>query len=202
MINLLPPDVLENIRYGRHNWWLLKHIIVVSSCLVVLIGVGLASGVLMEQNKTALESDIKTSEASQAKFADTLSQGKELQTSLAAFEGLSTNAVRFSSLFERIAFTLPKGSVIGTIRLSDTSQSVDFTVQAKSNEIATSLQSNLEAKNEVNPFASATLSSLSCQTADGLTAEYPCTIGVKAKIKSDIILRNTGEATNRSGAAR
>jgi Tfp pilus assembly protein PilN len=163
MINLLPPDLKQAMRFGRMNRLLIRWI---SACgaavlaLLVIVYGGFLYIQLVEKDtllrKQALEERIQNEKLNIATREYT-ALSNSTKTVLQLFQ----RQVLFSKLIQKIATVLPAGVSLKDINLSekDTALTLNFTLPSKESSIV--LQSNLQnPENEL--FVKADLISTSC----------------------------------------
>lgn len=189
MINLLPPQEKQNIIYARRNNILYKWIFagLVSIAIMVILIIG---GIFYIQYNIA---NIKNStEVTNKAIADQkLEQAqKDLQKLSDNFNTITkllSNQVLFSVLLPKIAKILPPDTTLGSITLSDqTNSAINMTINAK--DKAKANQAFININNSQNGlFDKADLISITCADTDKDKSDnpYPCVATILATFSQD-----------------
>jgi len=119
MINLLPPQTKEAIKYARRNVTMIQYV-----ALVVLVAFAIISTLMFGQAVISRnEADIKTSiENSQSKITElekVNEEAEELSSTIETISTLLASEVKFSELLTEIGSLLPSGTVLTNLAVSD-----------------------------------------------------------------------------------
>lgn len=180
MINLLPPDVKSSYGYARRNLALRGWIIALS---FVLLGVGALGtyGLLSMQasiNDTRKQANELKAALEKENLAQTEAQVKDISGSLRLAAQVLSKEVLFSKLITQIGTAMPRGAVLASLNINQTSGGLDLSAKALNYQTASQVQVNLASpQNKI--FARADLVSIDCGTGDA-TSAYPCTVTVRA----------------------
>jgi len=179
MINLLPPDIRQNIMYARRNARLLRWTV---GLLIGIVGIGLVIGIgYVYMNK--LGKDYAT-QATQAQAdldkqnpAQTQKEVEDITNSLKLVVQVLSREVLFSKLLAQIGASLPSGSVLLNLSINKLQGGIDLSAGATDYQTASQVQVNLQDPNN-KIFDKADIISIQC-TTDGST--YPCTATIRAQ---------------------
>ena len=180
MINLLPPLVKENYRYGLRNTLLRRWAF---ACVAAVIGLGLIAtyGLLTLQNSTnhfRAQVNSTQSQLEQQNLKGTEAHVKDLSSSLKLVVQVLSKEVLFSKLLKQIATVIPSQAVLTGLNINQTSGGIDITAAATDYDTATQVQVNLQdPANKI--FSKADIVSINC-TANSPTDQYPCKIQLRA----------------------
>src|SRR5579871_2286528 len=145
MINLLPPERRQAIRYGQTNGVLLSWIagfgLAILGLLIILAG----GWIYINQQSKNLQSDINTSQNQLT--AQNLSQvqknASEISGDLKVVNQVLGSEVRFSDLLVSIGQIMPPGTVLNSLTLTSVKGSIDLSANAKDYGSAAQIGVNL-----------------------------------------------------------
>lgn len=197
MINLLPPQIKEDRRYGRHNRTLVMWLAVCVFGIFTLISVA-GGGFLFLQQSIQSEEDTNRQLAStlEAQEVDVqIAEFKEFSDDLSTVTGILNKQYIFSNLLQRIGGTIPPEAVLSGISLTGEDLSLDLLFSTTSNSVANQILVNLnDAENGL--FRQADTITITCAPPDAdpaITPErFPCTTSIKVLFSedSDFVLLN------------
>ena len=190
MINLLPTQEKQNIIYARRNNILYKWILAAIAVIGLIILLTIAGIIYIQLNiDNVRKSTITTQEAiSNQKLEQSQKDLQKLSDNFNTVVKLLSNQVLFSKLLPKIASILPPNTALGSITLSDqTNSAVDMSINAKDRADANQAYANIS-----NPsnglFDKADLISISCadSTKSSTTDNpYPCTANIRATFSAE-----------------
>ncbi len=159
MINLLPPAIVSDRRYGRRNITVLRYAITVACIGLTSIGIFLFNMHFVSDD----ESRLKLEMASQAVQISKLEEGQKnvdkIAGQLKTIDKLYTGEVKFSQLIPNIGALLPNGVVLNALALSGGSASpLSLDVDMENQNLAAVFQQNL-VKSDL--FGAADISAIS-----------------------------------------
>jgi Tfp pilus assembly protein PilN len=141
MINLLPPQVKEQIWYSKKNAKLVK---LVWLLIILAICIGLSFAAAHWQLSRTLSLALQGYESKQAKidsYKATEAEAKALSGRLKSVKLLQTNQTKFSKLLDDLARFTPQGSYINSISLNeDSKKPVNISATSNSYNGAASLR--------------------------------------------------------------
>lgn len=183
MINLLPPDVIQNYRFARRNRVVRRWI---WGGVVVLIGVALLLGggyLYLKQSVDNTTKQIADSNK-QLQAQDLNGVQKQVTTisnNLKLAAKVLSQEVLFSKLLKQLGTVTPSNAVLTNLAIINTQGGVDITAQTANYNAATQLQVNLaDPQNQI--FSKADIVSIDC---NGTTPGYPCTVNIRALFGSN-----------------
>lgn len=138
MINLLPADVKEQIRYAKLNRLALRYLRITVAVVVVLAVVFVGSFYLLDQQSATVTADVADKQKIIADFNKTLTpKAKDASDRLAAIKYVQGTQTRFSVLVADIAKVVPQGVSITSMTLTgDDSKPLAIAVTAQNYERA------------------------------------------------------------------
>lgn len=186
MINLLPPNVKENIVYARRNTQLRKWFIALLISIVGIIGLIGAGHTYLQQSinsNTRLVQKGNENLQSQ-KLEDTQKKVQDLTDNLKLVVQVLQREVLFSKLLSQVGAALPGGSVLTNLNINKVQGGIDLQAGTKDYQTATQVQVNLQdPRNKI--FDKADIVNIQCSnvstpSADPIKNQYPCTVQLRA----------------------
>jgi Tfp pilus assembly protein PilN len=183
VINLLPTDYADSIRYGRQNTvlrtWLLGALAAIAGLIIILAG----GWLYIDRQSKSLQKNINTTD--QQLKAQNLSRvqsdAKELTGDIKVINQVLSKEIRFSDLIQAIGNDMPSGTVLGSLSLSNVSGSLDLTANAKDYASAAQVAANLsDPKNGL--FDKVDIINVSCKTSQN--PNYSCSTTLKVLFSS------------------
>ena len=182
MINLLPPDVKQNISYARQNTKLTKWAL---ACLAGMAGTGvviLFGLFYINQSIRSYSSQIdKTNQGLGAqKLEETQKSVQEISDNLKLVVQVLSREILFSKLIKQIGTAIPSSAVLTDLKIAKTSGGIDLTAVATDYNTATQVQLNLQdPANKI--FDKADLINVTCGSSSSANPRYPCTVTIRAQ---------------------
>jgi len=201
MINLLPPDVKQEVAYGRKNDILLRWILAI---VVVIVGIAVMSLFGQFYITKNVHSQQKVAKLTQERMASQNLEGtkKDLQTlsdNVKTIVQILSKQLLFSKMLTTIGGILPSGTALSDINLSTADSAIDLSVAAVDRASATQAFVNInDTKN--NFFNKADLVSIICDNSS--TKKYSCTAQVRVTLKNDSSFYFLNSVTTSSGATK
>lgn len=181
MINLLPGQMREGLRFARQNTVLRKWIIA-SAIGVVGIVVVLAAGQLfMSRSTSSWQQQVNSSKQQLGvqKLEETQARVTEISDSIKLVTQVLSKQVLFSKLLTQVGAAMPNGSSLKSLSINSPEGGIDLTAAATSYQTATQVQINLsDPANQI--FEKADIISVSCQQDPTVAEEYPCQVSIRA----------------------
>jgi Tfp pilus assembly protein PilN len=183
MINLLPPDFANRIRFGRSNailrHWILGACIAIIGLLIILAG----GSVYLRSQTSQLKNQLdKTNAQLTAKnLSQVQKDATEINNDIKIINKVLGSEVRFSDLVQDIGKVMPPGTVLSSLSLSQINGALDLSVSAKDYSSATQVAVNLEDPSN-GLFSKVDILSISCSDNN---AVYRCTGTLKALFSPD-----------------
>lgn len=186
MINLLPPDVKENIVYARRNAHLRKWVAALFAgilCVVAIVGVG---HIYLQQSVKSYSKIVAEGNKNLQvqKLEDTQKRVQDLSDSLKLVVQVLQREILFSKLLAQVGAALPNGSVLTDLDINKVQGGLDLQAAARDYHTATQVQLNLQdPQNKI--FEKADIVNIQCAAAkptggDPLLNQYPCTVKLRA----------------------
>src|SRR3989344_6577022 len=186
MINLLPPDVKENIAYARRNIKLLRWSGAFGAGIVgALIIVAFGTFYINQSSATYSEQLQKTqSELDSQKLTQTQKRVQDISSSLKLVVQVLSREVLFSSLIKQIGTAIPANASLTDLRISKVGGAIDLTAIANDYNTATQVQVNLQdPANKI--FNKADIVNITCASTGATDPRYPCTVNIRAQFAAN-----------------
>ncbi len=184
MMNLLPAETKEAIKFARWNYSLIQYCAV---CLVVLAGLALIF-VVGKQNSDStikyLEKTVSDSEARASELNAVQKEASDLSAKISTINQLFTKDRDYGAILQRIGSSLPPGASINGIELSQKTlgSPLAITINTASYEVSVQAIANLKDKTS-GLFQSVDLESANCNRS--AVSGLPCSISIKATFPKD-----------------
>jgi Tfp pilus assembly protein PilN len=145
MINLLPPDQKEQIRYAKLNRLALRYVWVSVVVIGVLGGIFAGSLVMLDQQITQVTADVAVKKDTIADLNKTFTpKAKDASERLKAISYVQGTQTKFSALISDIAKVVPKGVSIDSMTLTgNDAVPVKLAVTAQSYAVALAFRNAL-----------------------------------------------------------
>jgi Tfp pilus assembly protein PilN len=174
MINLLPADYVNSIRYARRNTALRAWLTAAVTASVLLVIILSAGWVYINQQAKTLQKHIDST--SQALKAQNLTQAqhdvKEISGDITVINKLLSQEVDFAKLMDNIGRDMPSGAVLSSLSLSDkVNGALDLSANTVDYASAAQVAANLsDPQNQL--FSKVDIVSITCDTTSVKT--YKC----------------------------
>ncbi len=185
MINLLPPQVKENITYARHNTRLLHWIIALFIGILGIVGTVAIGHMYLRQSTSSYASLVKAGQENlkQQQLEETQLKVRDITDSLKLATQVLQREILFSKLLAQTGAVLPSGSVLTGLSINQVQGGIDIQAAAVDYQTATQVLLNLQdPENKI--FEKADIVNIQCAPAGGSTdpisAKYPCSIQIRA----------------------
>lgn len=190
MINLLPPNIKENVKYARRNTKLRRWSIWLLLC-IMLISATIGAGYLYLLQTTrsyAAQVQQGNEQLKIQKLEETQAEVQDLTDSLKLVIQVLSRQVLFSKLLTQIGAALPNGSVLSDLSINKVQGGLDLRATTKDYQTATQVQVNLQdPANKI--FEKADIVNIQCNNQavaeDIQKAQYPCAIQLRALFAKD-----------------
>ncbi len=194
MINLLPPEVREDISYARKNTLLLRW---VALLIIVIIGIFIVvfmGQLYINQSSKSYASQIEDAQNALKvqKLEETQEKVKGISSSIKLAVDVLSRQLLFSSILRQIGAAVPEGAVLTGLSIDKVEGGIDLSAAATDYNTATQVQLNLQDPNNMI-FEKADIVNVQCNTPSGavnattgvantsqLDILYPCKITVRA----------------------
>jgi Tfp pilus assembly protein PilN len=118
MINLLPTDLKEQIRFAKLNRLTLRYLELVIVVIVILGVIFVGSLFYLNAQSAQVAKDVASKQASIAKTTAFQKQAKDASDRLAAIKSIQASQTRYSVLLDDLAKVLPTGVSMDAIVLT------------------------------------------------------------------------------------
>lgn len=184
MINLLPPELADGIRYGRRNGairkWLLGIVLATSGLLIII-----AAGWLYIDNQAkSLVSELtaKEQQLQAQKLSEVQKEADEITTSIKTIDQVLRQEIRFSDLIQEIGQVMPPGTILsGLVLKNKIDGALDLIANTRDDIGAAQIAANLgDPKNGL--FSSVDIVTINCTTGVNV---YKCIASFRALFSKD-----------------
>jgi Tfp pilus assembly protein PilN len=196
MINLLPPEIKDSIRFARINVILIQYAIIAIFTVVIVITLMLFGKASLGNTKSELEELIRVDRVKIAELEQVNTEAKKLSETVSTIGKLIDQEVKFSVLLQEIGAVIPKGTVVSGLTLSqDAAEPISLSVLTDSAERAGVLQENLIAS---DLFLSADILSVTKASGD-VAGGYQFTAELQAYYNPDLPLATLDDPVTEGG---
>jgi Tfp pilus assembly protein PilN len=144
MINLLPPDLKEQIAYSQRNALMRRYILLSTTVWLILAGALVASGYYLNNQIKTAQQQVSAKQQQIASYSQLQTTAAGLTSRLAAIQSIQKNQAKFSALLSNLAQSMPQGTAITSITLTgNASQPVQLTVSAVNYQTALGFRDSL-----------------------------------------------------------
>lgn len=185
MINLLPPQIREDVSYAQRNTHLLRWVTsmllgFICICAIVVFGL-----LYINQTSKNTQNQIAAaqSQLKEQKLEDTQKRIEDISSGLKLTVQVLSREVLFSKLLQQIGSAMPANTALTSLSINKLQGGIDLNAKATDYQSATQVQVNLQdPKNKI--FSKADIVSINCSnaTSDG---NYPCTVSIRALFSKD-----------------
>ncbi len=183
MINLLPPDIKQEILYARRSTRLRKWSFSLFGTALVIVGVVMVGQMYLQQSINTYSQQVKQGQQAlkDQKLDETQKKAEELSDSIKLVTQVLQREILFSKLLVQIGSVLPNGSILTNLGIDKVQGGIELQADAVNYQTGTQVQLNLQdPDNKI--FDKADLLNIQCDsaTSDPLKKQYPCLVQIKA----------------------
>lgn len=198
MINLLPPDVKQNMSYARRNTVLIKWAILLLISIAGVIVIATAGFIYLRQSTASQETQLKQGqdELKAKKLEETQKHVQDLSNSIKLVTQVLSREILFSKLLKQIGSAIPANASLSGLNISKVEGGIDLTAIATDYNAATQVQVNLaDPANKI--FDKADIVSINCNSGAAVDPKYPCTVIIRAQFAKNnpFLFINTSKGT-------
>lgn len=178
MINLLPYENKKQIRAGRMNIILIRFIVILGMAMGFLVLACGASYLVLNVIKDS-DRQVVTVKAKTKSTNSIQQQADAFRNNLINVKSMLDNEITYSDVLSGLGATLPKGAILDSLSLNETSFSTTYslTILAKSNDQLQQIDNNFKSSQYFSNYKLVTSSA----TPDGST-DYPVKISTSITI--------------------
>lgn len=176
MINLLPPEQKQAIKFGRLNVIMMQYVVLAIIAIVILLGIV----VIGAQRLSGIQNNIRDEVGADQSKVDELKgfheQAQAISKNVNTLSNLMEQEIKFSELLTSIGRVMPQGSSLTQLSLNeDRSLPLNLTAVVTDEGTAAVLRKNLE---ESDIFDKADIVSITAQEDANSAYKYQVTITV------------------------
>jgi Tfp pilus assembly protein PilN len=179
MINLLPPDLKEQIKFAKMNRMALRYLRVVIAVVAVLGAIFAGSLYLVNQQTSGVATNVADSQQTiDSLNSSVIPKAQDASNRLAAIQYVQSTQTHFSKVISDLASVLPEGVTIDSLTLDgNTKLPVTMSLTANTYDEALAVRNDLATSSRI---AYVDLESIAGQTASGITT-YNVTVVIAFK---------------------
>ncbi len=192
MINLLPPDIKQNIIYARRNRHLLRWSGVIFFSITTIITVVFLGHMYINRSVVAYSSQVEGSREALKiqKLEETQKRVDDITSSLKLVLQVLAREVLFSKLIRQVGAAMPESTILTNLQVTKIEGGIDLDAVSVDYKTGTQIQVNLsDPKNKI--FDKADIINITCtpvttSTTPSATAtqqinsKYPCQVKIRA----------------------
>lgn len=186
MINLLPPQIKEQITYARRNTQIRRWSLALLAGIAGIAGVVFGGHIYIDQSIRAYQDQVvqtKSSLTSQ-KLEETQKNVGNLSSTLKLVLQVLSREVLFSRLLKQAGAAMPPGAVLQGLSFNNLEGGIDLQAVAKDYHTGTQVQVNMEdPANKI--FEKADIISINCANDKAADPNYPCSVSIRALFAND-----------------
>lgn len=169
MINLLPPQIKEQVVYAKRNALVLHYLQLVVFITLILGGTFAGAHIYLQRRITAAEADAQQKQLAIAKFKGLEKNVADLNGRVATIKNIQAAQSKYSLLLSDLAQAVPAGVAIDSLNLTgDDKKPVIISATADSYNSAVGFRDALANNKRI---AAADLQSVTNGTAGGVQAQ-------------------------------
>jgi hypothetical protein len=181
VINLLPPNVKEDVLYARRNKKLVNWVFAILASIIgslVIIGFG---QLYLTQSVRSYTKQIEDGQERLRiqKIDETQKRVGEISGNLKLVVQVLSREILFSKVLRQVGAAIPSGAVLTELTIDKVEGGIDLTFEAKDYQTGSQILLNLQdPSNEI--FEKADIEEIKCaaELPEGQT--YPCQVSVRA----------------------
>lgn len=186
MINLLPPEIKQDILYARRNTkllhWCIALVFAIIGAIIILSG-----GFLYTQQSIHAINNQNTQASNQLnnqKLEETQKKVQDMSNHLKLVVQVLSKEVLFSKLLQQIGSIIPPKAILTDLKISKAEGGIDLTAIAADEFTATQVLVNAQdTSNKI--FDKADLLNITCAATSTADPRYPCTVTIRARFAKD-----------------
>lgn len=181
MINLLPPNVKQDVVYARRNAMLVKWISVIIACAfgaLAIIGFG---QLYLSQSVATYQKQIEEGQERLRiqKLEETQARVSEISGNLKLVVQVLSREILFSKVLRQVGAAIPSGAILTELTINKVEGGIDLTFEAKDYQTGTQILVNLQDK-ENKVFEKADIEEIRCAAEVATGNTYPCSVTMRA----------------------
>lgn len=193
MINLLPPDVVSELRAARVNTMLRRYLVTSLIAVAIMVLIFGASFYLNAQNYQAYQRQRQESRAELDRLSDVKTMVKNYNQELATAEDVYDEEIKMTALIANFSSVLPPGSVLESVSFSVESFTDPVTITANLDtfEKAGVLKRNLSQSEFFTDVVLEQVSEKGAGSA-GATSAYPFSAQMQVTLTPEAVKQDRG----------
>lgn len=184
MINLLPPDLADGIRYGRHNAKIRRWLFGAALATVGLLAIIIVGWFYLNNQAKGLNRELlaKNQQLQAQQLDKVQKEADEITSSIKTINQVLGREIQFSQLIQDVGQVMPPGSVLSGLLLKNKIDgALDLSANTRDYASAAQIAANLsDPKNKL--FGSVDIVTVNCSSGDAL---YKCTATFRALFSKD-----------------
>lgn len=145
MINLLPPGLKEQRRYGEYNRIALRYVLSIFIVLALVAASFMGAWIWLDRQETELTKEIESRAVDAKQFGTIERDAKALADRLGSIEKIQNEKTRYPALLEELGNVTPPNAYIFNFSVDSTGKTMNLTVYAENDQAVASFKNALEA---------------------------------------------------------
>lgn len=183
MINLMPPESRQEIKFARKNTQLRKWLTFTTIGLIGIVVIIISGIWFIQQSTETQQKQVNTAreQLKNQKLEETQARVSGISDSVKLVADVLSRQVLFSELLRQIGSVMPSGTNLESLNIGAIEGGLDLSARAVDYQSATQVQVNL-ANPENKIFEKADIINISCspQNNESEPNPYPCTVSIRA----------------------
>jgi Tfp pilus assembly protein PilN len=151
MINLLPPQIKQEMRYSRFNATLIGYVKIIATVCLLLAGALLGGRYYLNQKIEAANAHVKDAEKQITDYKPLRDKATQLSSRVNSIITVQKSQARFSELLNDLGEFMPQGTSISSITLTgDDTKPVRLVVAAVDYKTALSFRDNITRSKRIS----------------------------------------------------
>jgi Tfp pilus assembly protein PilN len=182
VINLLPPELKQDILYARRNTMLFRWCLTMLVVTALLLSIVFIGQVYIDSATRSYSTQVALSrqQLKDQQLDETRERVAEFGSNMQLGIQVLSRQVVYSALLNELSDTIPANAVLNDLRLTQLEGGIDLQFRTRDEQTASRLQQALQdpVDQQNRIFRKADILSLSCVKAG--TENYPCTVNIRA----------------------
>ncbi len=203
MINLMPADIKEEIKFARHNVSLIQYCILAAIVSFALAAIMLFGLILMNRDQNIIQSAIDSRQSILVELDKTDAEAQAFADNVSTISSLLDRELNFSQVVVQIAELIPNGATLSRLDLPNDVKTAPFPLSVEVNDqsLAGVLQQNFE-QSEIFEGADVQNIRPAESTDDGVVLTYNVDLIVSfVKTKQEAAPKPASNAPGSNGSA-
>ncbi|MBA3758480.1 hypothetical protein H0X10_02520 [Candidatus Saccharibacteria bacterium] len=181
MINLLPPNVKEDVLYARRNKKLLGWVLAILVSVIGILAIVGFGQIYLTQSVKSYSNQIEEGQERLRiqKLDETQKRVGEISGNLKLVVQVLSREILFSKVLRQVGAAIPSGAILTELNIVKVEGGIDLTFEAKDFQTGSQILLNLQdPSNKI--FESADIEEIKCAAEIPAGQTYPCQVSIRA----------------------